>query len=312
MSLSPIILFVYKRLWHTRQTIQSLQKNKLAEESDLFIFSDGPKYPSEKNKVDEIRNYINSITGFREIIVQQSDVNLGLANSVINGISKVIREHKKIIVLEDDLIISPRFLEFMNEALNFYEDNQKIFSISGYSFPIEIPESYKDDVYILPRSTSWGWATWLNRWQKADWEVKDFNEFRHNKNYQKGFNKGGNDLSAILKLQTYGYLDSWGIRWAYTHYKNEGYCLYPVQSRIKNIGADGSGTHFRRKTKKYDVEIKNDLTSLKLNDNIACNPEILTQVKNIVNLSFIRKIINIFKLNPVIGDMHLKLLKRHQ
>lgn len=295
MSLSPIILFVYKRLWHTRQTIQSLQKNKLAEESDLYIFSDGPKRPSEKDQVDEVRNYINSITGFKEVIIRQSDINLGLANSVISGISKVIREHKKVIILEDDLIISPNFLKFMNESLNFYEDNQKIFSISGYSFPIKIPFDYTKDIYILPRSSSWGWGTWSNRWKIVDWDVKDYQTFLNDKNIQRLFNLAGDDLSPMLKAQMNSQIDSWAIKWAYAHFKEKAYCLFPIRSKILNIGTDKSGTHFKTKVKKYDTKLDNGNVEEWFSNDINPNEEILEEIRRITRLSLIRKIINYFK-----------------
>lgn len=295
MSLSPIILFVYKRLWHTRQTIQSLQRNKLAEKSNLYIFSDGPKCPSEKNQVDELRNYINSITGFKKVIIQQSDMNLGLANSVISGISKVIREYKKAIILEDDLIISPNFLKFMNEALNFYEDNQKIFSISGYSFPIKIPFGYTKDIYILPRSSSWGWGTWSNRWEIVDWDVKDYQTFLNDKNIQRLFNLAGDDLSSMLKAQMNGQIDSWAIKWAYAHFKKKTYCLFPIRSKILNIGTDKSGTHFKAKVKKFDTQLDNDNVEEWFSNDIIPNEEILDEIRRITKLSLIRKIINYFK-----------------
>lgn len=295
MSLSPIILFVYKRLSHTQQTIESLKKNQLADKSDLFIFSDGPKGSAEKYKVEEVRKYIGSITGFRNITISKSVGNLGLANSVVSGISKVIKEYKKVIVLEDDLISSPNFLNFMNEALDFYGDVAKIFSISGYSFPIKIPIDYNEDIYIQSRSSSWGWGTWLDRWEKADWQMKDYQIFLKDKKNQKFFNLSGDDLSPMLKAQMKGELDSWAIKWAYAHFKNGAYCLFPIRSKILNIGTDKSGTHYKAEVKKFDTKLDTENIQEKFTKTIVPNNEILNEIRKIVKLSLIRKIINFLK-----------------
>jgi hypothetical protein len=309
--LAPIILFVYKRLWHTQQTVESLKKNTFANESNLFVFSDGPKNMEEKSQVDNVREYVKTIQGFKNLIIKENENNLGLANSVIRGVSEVIEKYKKAIVVEDDLISSPDFLRFINAALNFYKDNLKVFSISGYGFQIKIPGNYNQDVYIYQRSSSWGWGTWLDRWQKADWDVKDFDNFLADKVSQKLFNEGGEDLTPMFKAQMFKYIDSWGIRWAYTHFKNHAYCLYPAKSKIKNIGTDKSGTHFKGSTDKYDVQIPSDSLNENLTKNLAVDKYIKSQINNIFRLSLIRKIINIFKLNPAIASLRIKFLHKH-
>ena len=157
MSLAPIILFVYNRPGHTKQTVESLKNNLLAKESDLFIFSDGPKNNLDEKLVNEVREFIKSINGYRQINVIEKNENIGLANSIISGVTTVLNEFKKSIIVEDDLVSSPFFLKYMNEALNFYQDENKIFSISGYSYPIDIPVKYNKDIYLLPRASSWGW-----------------------------------------------------------------------------------------------------------------------------------------------------------
>ena len=147
---SPIILFVYKRLETLSKTVESLQANKLASESDLYIFSDAEKYQSDKVKVQEVRNYIKKITGFRKVIIFESKVNKGLANSIIEGVTKVLIKHDSVIVIEDDLVSSPNFLRFMNDTLSFYKTEQKIFSITGFSIPILTKSEY--DIYFTKRS----------------------------------------------------------------------------------------------------------------------------------------------------------------
>ena len=174
MNLAPIILFVYNRPEHTKKTVEALKSNLFASESLLFIFSDGYKNQNDKRAVEDVRKYISTISGFKEIKINLKDNNLGLANSVISGVTEVINKYDKAIVLEDDIITSKYFLKFMNEALDFYEEDKRIYSISGYNFPIKIPESYQHKIYISPRPSSWGWATWKDRWEKVDWNISDF------------------------------------------------------------------------------------------------------------------------------------------
>lgn len=254
MNLAPIILFVYNRPEHTKKTVDAIKLNEFASESLLFIFADGSKNENDKKSVDEVRNYILTISGFKEIKITLKEKNLGLADSVISGVTEVIDKFGKAIVLEDDIVTSKYFLKFMNEALDFYQSDDKIFSISGYNFPIKIPKCYQYKIYISPRPSSWGWATWKDRWEKVDWRISDYDHFIHNKKEIKKFNLGGDDLTRMLRRQMSGIINSWAIRWTYAHYQGNGYCLFPVKSLAKNIGADSSGVH-TKKTNKYSVDV---------------------------------------------------------
>lgn len=295
MAIAPVILFVYRRPSHTEKTVESLKQNSLASESILYVYSDGPKNNIEYENVKEVRNYIRSIKGFKEIIINDREHHLGLADSIIDGVTNVINYYGKAIIMEDDLVSAPNFLQYMNDALEYYEENPKIFSVTGYSYPVKMPVGYREQIYCLPRASSWGWGTWLDRWTKADWEIKNFKEFITNKKIQRLFNRAGEDYSPMLKAQMLGYIDSWGIRWAYTHYKNGGYCLYPVRSKILNIGADASGTHYKRNTKKYNVKVDQISERIVFKNDIEIQWEIMRRVNNLVKPSIIRKIINRFK-----------------
>lgn len=249
MVLAPIILFVYNRPWHTQQTVEALQKNVLAEESDLYIFADGPKENAtdeQKEKIKQVREYIHQINGFKQIIINESDHNIGCADSIITGISAVLKEHNKIIVVEDDIVTSRYFLKFMNEALDFFENDERIFSVSGYTFSartMKIPKGYKHDIYLSYRHGSWGWGTWKDRWESVDWEVHDFKEFCENHELQKAFNRGGVDMSGMLKAQMEGKIDAWDIRLDYSLFKQNKFNIRPVKSLVNNVGLDNSGTH---------------------------------------------------------------------
>ncbi len=163
MSTSPVVLFVYNRPWHTRKTIEALKENELAKESRLYIYSDAPKTPDEEKNVSEVRGYLRTIEGFRNIEIIEREENQGLARNIITGVSTIINEHKKVIVLEDDIVTSPEFLTFMNRALDYYENNEKVWHISGWNYPIT-PDGI-GDVFFWRVMNCWGWATWEDRWR---------------------------------------------------------------------------------------------------------------------------------------------------
>lgn len=251
MTLAPVVLFVYNRFLHTQKTVEALKKNELAKESMLYIYSDGPKNENSVEEIKRLRSYLKTIDGFKTVSIIEKDKNFGLANSVINGVDEIINKYGKVIVLEDDLITSTYFLKYMNSALNFYENKNKVFSVTGFSFSTSFLDltDCEEEVYFHYRPMSWSWGTWLDRWEKVDWEIKDYSTFVKNKEQIKEFNKGGEDLSDMLKYQLQGYIDSWYIRWSYNAYKFKMYTVYPKKSLINNIGHDDSGVHGKKEKK---------------------------------------------------------------
>lgn len=274
----PVIIFVYNRPEHTKKTIEALAENNLAKETKIFIFSDAAKNEKAIKNVEATRNFIESVSEkklFKSVEIIKAPKNKGLANSVITGVTEVIEKFGEVIVLEDDLISSKDFLLYMNRALEYYKNNKSIWSISGYNIPIAIPSDYNHDVYLSYRGCSWGWATWQDRWNQVDWIVKDYDKFKKNKEQRKKFNLGGRDMANMLDSQMEGKIDSWAIRWCYSQSKIDMYTVYPVKSRIKNIGLDGSGTHSGLTTR-YDVHFKNDngvckFEDVKINQGITKN-----------------------------------------
>ena len=240
---APIILFVYNRPKHTESVINALKKNTLAAESTLYVFSDAAKKEKDFENVNKVREIISNISGFKEVIVTEAETNLGCANSVISGVTKVINEHGKAIIIEDDILTAPNFLEFMNEALNRYKSDKRIFSISGYNVPMHVPENWKSPVFLTYRYSSWGWATWIDRWKEADWDVLGWQEIFTDKTKNKLFRRGGDDLPYIFKAQMNGTMNSWAIRWYYSHYSKNSFTVFPTYSFVENIGFDGSGIH---------------------------------------------------------------------
>jgi len=243
VSPAPIALFAYKRIDALVKTIAALQRNEMASQSVLHVFVDGPKNLSDGPKVDQVKRIVDQISGFKHIERCYSPVNRGLANSIITGVSQLLATHPSVIVLEDDLITAPNFLSYMNACLQTYRDTPRAFSVSGYSFPFVKPINYPHDVYFFPRYSSWGWATWANRWQLADWQMQDYADFLRDRKAQETFSAGGSDLMRMLRRQMNGELDSWAIRWGYHQAKQNGYTVYPVNSKVDNIGFDGDATH---------------------------------------------------------------------
>lgn len=294
MILAPIILFTYNRPEHTKKTVEALRSNAIASDSSLFIFSDGYKNENDKKAVVEVRNYIPTISGFKDVKITLRDKNLGLADSVISGVTEVIEKFGKAIVLEDDIVTSPYFLKFMNEALDFYEKDKRIYSISGYNFPIKIPESYRHQVYISPRPSSWGWATWQDRWRKVEWKPENIFDVYNKKALRNLMDKAGKDLAPMLLKSIEEKISSWAVKWAFTHLINESYCLYPIKSLVKNIGADATGTNFKNKVTKFNVDIDNTFFIQSLTSELIFLSEIQIRINSIVDPSLLRRTLNHF------------------
>jgi acetyltransferase-like isoleucine patch superfamily enzyme len=239
VSLAPITLFVYNRPWHTQKTVEALQKNKLAKESELFIYSDEVKNGDAQKSVDEVRAYIANIDGFKKITIIKREKNWGLADSIIDGVTKIVNEYGRIIVLEDDLVTSPYFLKFMNEALEFYKDKDRVWHISGWNNPIETDGL--DDVFLWRAMNCWGWATWADKWcnfdKNIDLTIKEFS-----KKDIVAFNLDGyQDFWSQVVANKKQVTNTWAVFWYACIFKNNGLCLNPSKTFVVNIGIDSSG-----------------------------------------------------------------------
>jgi glycosyltransferase involved in cell wall biosynthesis len=241
MNLAPIVLFAYNRLWHTKQTIESLLQNAESAESELYIFSDGPKNEIAAKQVTELREYLKQIAGFNKVHIIFHEENLGLANSIISGVTEILSHYDKIIVLEDDLISSPFFLKYMNDSLNLYEKDSEVIAVHGYTPPVD---TKNETTFFLKGADSWGWGTWRRSWALFEKDGKKLlNELKAKKllpefNYHNSY-----PYTQMLIDQIDGKNNSWAIRWQAVAFIHNGLSLYPGKSLIKNIGLDGSGTH---------------------------------------------------------------------
>lgn len=249
---APIAFFCFNRPDKTKLALAALAENDLANESEIFIFCDGPRNIKDLEKIYEVHKVIDSISGFKKKTIIKRELNYGCQSSIISGINYIFEHNKSIIVVEDDIITAKNFLKFSNEALNFYHDEQSVWCVSGFNYPkniLKYPKSFKEDIFFVKaRSSSWGWATWKDRWQKIDFEIKDFDEFSRNKKLIKSFNQAGANLFDILRMQKQGRISAWDIQMCYAMFKNNGYTVHTLKPITKNIGFDEGATHTSEKS----------------------------------------------------------------
>jgi acetyltransferase-like isoleucine patch superfamily enzyme len=264
MDLSPVVLFVYNRPDHTLKTLEALSKNDLADQSALFIYADGPKYNADDEqilRISEVRKVIRSKNWCKEVHIIESENNMGLANSIIAGVTQIIDIYSKIIVLEDDIVTSRGFLAYMNNALDFYESNCKVMHVSGYMFPHKqsLPETFFFDVPLC-----WGWATWIRAWKYFINDPKYLFDYYEKSGGWKRFNAfGGNYLKDQLLQNINGVLNTWFIKWHGSVLINNGLTLYPGKSLVENIGFDNSGIH-NGSSEKFIGELAEEVTIRKI------------------------------------------------
>ncbi len=299
---APIVLFVYNRPWHTEQTIEALKKNMSASKSELFIYCDAAKDEQSLSSVNAVKNYVNTIDGFKNVTIIEREKNWGLANSIIDGVTKIVNEYGKIIVLEDDLVTSPYFLKYMNDALDIYQNEQRVMSISAFMKSIE-PDGL-EETFLMCHTSCWGWGTWKESWDKFEKNPKKLiKSMSKNDIYRLNHNGTDNAWIQVLENQS-GKINTWAIFWGTTVFKNNGLVLHPSRSMTKNIGHDGSGIHCTNvdsdHTELYEKEIKyfeknitnNDLAVQIIQDyNISVKPTLVSRVKN--------------KIKRIIGELNI-------
>lgn len=281
MNFAPVVLFVYNRADHFIKTYEALNRCPEAAQSDLYIFSDGARNEKDVPKVEEVRNALHKAkqnTNFQKIEIIESIQNRGLAASVIAGVTKVIQEYGKVIVVEDDCITSPYFLKYMNRCLAYYENNERVGSIAGFTPQLSFPKTFTEDVFFAYRSCSWGWATWLKSWENVDWELKDINQFYKNPQLIKKLNANGSDRFVRLYRQTKGNGSSWSVRFGAHLVKNNQLIVYPRYSYIQNIGCDETGVHSKSEDA---IKMRVDLSKA-IENPVLCEPEINSEIQKLM------------------------------
>lgn len=298
---APIVLFTYNRLEHTKATIATLLQNYGASDSILYIYSDGPKSPEAKPKVMAVREHLHTVSGFKAVHIIERDQNWGLADSIVDGVSTVIKEHGRVIVLEDDIVTSPYFLSYMNEALTLYEDSAEIMHVSGYYFPVTDLEAATLPPYFFYNQTScWGWGTWARAWghyrHDAIALLSEINESGRKREFDMN---GQFRFSSTLRANAEGRQKTWAIKWHASVFLQKGLCLHPRHSLTKNIGHDGSGTHGEPDARYYDPHFDTatppTLTKTELIENQTART-IATRFLAQLRPSFIKRLRNLLQL----------------
>lgn len=280
MHHAPIVLFVYNRPEHTRRVLEALSKNVGAQESELYIFADGPKEDASKadiQKIQDVRNVVLEKKWCGKIHTVFSEHNKGLANSVISGVTEVINLKGKVIVLEDDIITSTFFIEYMNMGLNLYKDSENIYGISGYNY--QVTSNVKEDSYFLPIFCSWGYASWANKWADINFDGVELLASIKEASLSNKMKFGIYDYFSMLKDQVDGLNDSWAVRFYASMKLKNGLILYPKESLCWNIGFDGTGVHCaadeKMQSQKMDLAFRPDLKKIPL----LTNKKILANFK---------------------------------
>jgi len=275
-NLAPIVLFVYKRADTLRKAIEALQQNPLAKSSDLIVYSDAAKSSKDEKAIAEVRAFLKTISGFKTLRIVEADTNKGLAASIIQGVSETLEKYGQAIVLEDDLVTSTNFLAYMNSALNHYQSNPEVFSISGFSMPIKGLQD--KDVFFTFRGSSWGWATWADRWKHIDWETKDYQEFKNNAALRNQFNQMGSDMAGMLDRQLEGKINSWAIRFNYHQFVFKKYSVHPAISKVINIGFAEGATHTNDKFDRFKTYLDTSgKTKFEFPDHLNLDKKVIAQ-----------------------------------
>jgi acetyltransferase-like isoleucine patch superfamily enzyme len=263
-ELAPIVLFVYNRPWHTEQTLNALSQNELADQSILYIYADGPKKNATEDqlkKIYQVGQIIRRKSWCKEVFIIESAKNKGLADSIVHGVTEIVNKYGKIIVLEDDIITSKGFLKYMNEALELYENDEKVMHISGYMFPHN--KKMSKPTFFCQIAFSWGWATWKNSWQKYNGDGKNVKSTLTNRGLLKRFNMDGTYMfQEQLDANIKGTLKSWAVFWHASIIINNGLSLIPSFTLVRNIGNDGSGENCSHDSKFENQPLQTDLVLL--------------------------------------------------
>lgn len=293
MRLAPVILFTFNRPEHTKKTLDTLSLNDLANKTNLYIFSDGAQDEIDEKNVKLVRVLLNKFknsNSFLSVHVFESDINKGLAKSVIEGVTRVFLEYDSVIVLEDDLLTSNDFLKFMNNSLDKYRSEDNIGCITGYNPLRSMPNNYKFDIYFSNRSSSLGWGTWKRVWDNVDWSAEEYHKFKISYKKRLLFNAAGFDRANRLDRQIKKDAKSWSILFGFDNFIKKKLTVYAKDSKIIHIGWDGTGTHSNVGISEFNDQHKVSFYPLKFPNEISLNKDLLKHQQNLFGGSIIIKV----------------------
>lgn len=295
---APLVIFAYRRLNHLKRCLASLETacRMLTEKTDLYLFADGFKSAEDRDDVAAVQEFAKHYTCdcYHRVIPVLAERNKGLAASVIEGVTDIVKQYGKVIVVEDDLTVSPEFMVFMNQALEKCADDQRVWSVGGWVPVLQSVSDMKSDMFLSCRAECWGWATWKDRWMQVDWEVKDYQRFRYSYKARRLFSRGGSDMPLMLDAQMEGRIQSWAIRWAYSESRSNMFTVCPKYSLVRNEGFDGSGTNCHEKKEEstlctgfipdFEKGIEWNPTVMKEYDRFVSGDFVTRKARNIKNL----------------------------
>ena len=291
-QLAPIAVSTYNRLEHLKKTINALRKNTLAKESELYILSDAPKLGDEDN-VYKVREYIHTVDGFKKVYIVKRETNSRVENNR-GGIQQLLNKYGKCIFLEDDIVTSPGFLEFINRGLNKYKNRDDIFSICGYTPSLQLQSISCKDIYLSTRFSAWGFGIWNDRYESIVMKLPEYESIRKNSNLIKKIRASGEDLLNMIKRESLGEIDALDVKIFYTQHLRDLYCIAPTQSLTSNIGHDGTGIHCGV-TDRFNVILSEQAEKVDMDTEILLDKRILKKLyyfrsglpENIVKRMFI-------------------------
>jgi 2-polyprenyl-3-methyl-5-hydroxy-6-metoxy-1,4-benzoquinol methylase len=302
---APIILLVYNRPWHTLQTLEALSKNTLADQSILYIFADGAKanaVDEDVKMIAETRTIIRSRKWCSEVNIIERDHNLGLADSIVSGVTEIVNRYGKIIVLEDDIVTSKGFLQYMNEALQIYEKENKVMHIAGY-----VPIAFEGlpSTFFYNQASCWGWATWSRAWKSYSPDAGSIlDQIKRSFRYSEFDLDGSYPFTRDLDYNVSGKMKTWAVKWHGSVFLKDGLCLHPNLSLVQNIGTDGSGTHCDESNAYTVKTLANEITVEKidaLEENLSARKQMVSFYYGIG--------ISSKPFDPITGSQDIMLLK---
>lgn len=298
MTNAPVIVTVYDRLQHFQKCIAALQRNRLSAESELYVVSDASARPEHDTRIDQVRSYARSITGFKKVRLVFRSENMGACRSFRDLMPQVLEEHGRFIILEDDVIASPNFLDYMNDGLKFYETDKRIFSIAGYTHPVHFPDDFTSDVFFLPMNCPWGFATWKDRLDRVDYCVKDrYSEALADRDLYKKLISLGSYIIHILEADSKREVEAPDVRVAFHQIINNVYTVYPRVSKVLNIGLDGSGSHSGvDKHNKYLVQPDTSTSKTTFDVDVSLDAAIIRRICKFQNGNIVRHLITSIRL----------------
>ena len=242
---APIVLFVFNRIDHVKKAVEALRRNNLAAQSELYIYSDGARDERDMAGIAQVRKYCRDIRGFAQVYMVEREENWGIEKNEIAALTELLGQHEACIVLEDDLIVGTQFLEYMNLALARYRDEKKVISIAGYSHIDASPKrTGGQEFYFSQLITSWGWATWADRWKLFDDENLDPGILESDEVSRRFDLDGVCPYTQMLREQIKRQYITWDVAWYFRAFERGLLTLTPVHTLVNNIGMDGSGVHY--------------------------------------------------------------------